>query len=187
MQTVIKLFPLPLLAALVIACSGSAEPEVAPSVEDELALALDKDAPAAFDKARSRERSAEARRRSGRRGHRGGGRPAPGKPSACTDVLELSDGVCSRPAGAPCRSQDPDCVEPRQSCEEGGQTFPDGSEVPSGDSCNSCGCNDGSVICTLALCEPVFCALFVEEPDGVCSRFPLDPCISQDPDCTVAP
>jgi hypothetical protein len=70
-----------------------------------------------------------------------------------------------------------------ESCEAAGQKFPDGSAVPSGDSCNSCACNDGAVVCTLALCEPVFCAAFVEEPDGVCGRFPLDPCIAQDPDC----
>jgi hypothetical protein len=106
------------------------------------------------------------------------------EPVVCALFLEESDGVCSRFPLDPCKSQDPDCVDPDAgSCVAGGQTFPNGSEVPSGDSCNSCGCTDGSVSCTLALCEPVFCALFVEESDGVCSRFPLDPCISQDPDC----
>jgi hypothetical protein len=106
------------------------------------------------------------------------------EPVVCALFLEESDGVCSRFPLDPCKSQDPDCVDPDAgSCVAAGQTFPNGSEVPSGDSCNSCGCTDGSVSCTLALCEPVFCALFVEESDGVCSRFPLDPCISQDPDC----
>ncbi len=32
-------------------------------------------------------------------------------------------------------------------------------------------------------CEPVACLAYVEEPDGVCSRNPTDPCKSQDPDC----
>jgi hypothetical protein len=105
------------------------------------------------------------------------------EPVFCALFVEESDGVCSRFPNDPCISQDPDCVDDGGSCEAAGQTFPNGSDVPSGDSCNSCGCNDGSVTCTLALCEPVVCALFVEQPDGVCSRFPLDPCISQDPDC----
>jgi hypothetical protein len=108
------------------------------------------------------------------------------EPVVCAAFLEESDGVCSRFPLDPCRSQDPDCGEGGASCEVAGQTFPDGSAVPSGDSCNSCGCNDGSVACTEVACEPVFCALFVEESDGVCSRFPLDPCISQDPDCLDA-
>lgn len=103
----------------------------------------------------------------------------------CALFIEESDGVCSRFPLDPCISQDPDCVAGGQSCEVAGQTFPDGSAIPSGDSCNSCGCNDGSVICTLALCEEVACLLFLEESDGVCSRFPLDPCKGQDPDCTV--
>ena len=47
-----------------------------------------------------------------------------------------------------------------------------------------CGCNDGKVLCTAVACPPVVCALFLEQPDGVCRRFPLDPCITQDPDCT---
>jgi hypothetical protein len=105
------------------------------------------------------------------------------EPVACAAFLELSDGVCSRFPLDPCISQDPDCSLDTGSCDAAGQTFPDGSPVPSGDSCNSCSCSDGSVICTLALCAPVACALFIEESDGVCSRFPLDPCQSQDPDC----
>jgi hypothetical protein len=109
------------------------------------------------------------------------------EPVFCALFVEESDGVCSRFPLDPCISQDPDCSSNAGSCEAAGQTFPNGSDVPSGDSCNSCGCNDGSVTCTLALCEPVVCALFVEESDGVCSRFPLDPCISQDPDCVSEP
>jgi hypothetical protein len=106
--------------------------------------------------------------------------------------------------GDPCRSQGTNCVADAgtsadagtdieidagpsaRACEAGGQSFPDGAAVPSGDSCNSCGCTDGSVTCTEIACDPVFCAEFIEEPDGVCSRFPLDPCISQDPDCASA-
>lgn len=112
------------------------------------------------------------------------------QPEACEAYLEVPDGVCSRPADDPCIEQDPDCTEPepepepeKLACDAGGQTFPHEAEVPSGDSCNSCGCDDGSVICTESTCDPVFCAEFVEEPDGVCARFPLDPCIAQDPDC----
>jgi kielin/chordin-like protein len=116
------------------------------------------------------------------------------EPEACDLYLEVADGVCSRPADDPCIGQDPDCTEPepepepeKLSCDAGGQTFPHGAEVPSGDSCNTCGCDDGSVSCTEIACDPVFCAEFVEEPDGVCSRFPLDPCIAQDPECVSAP
>jgi len=83
------------------------------------------------------------------------------------------DGGANADAGAPVG----------RSCEAGGQSFADGAEVPSGDSCNSCSCTDGDVTCTEAACDPVFCAEFVEESDAVCSRFPLDPCSFQDPDC----
>jgi hypothetical protein len=106
------------------------------------------------------------------------------EPVVCTQMVEASDGVCSRFPLDPCIFQDPDCGSSSEgSCEAAGQSFPDGSEVPSGDSCNGCGCYDGTVICTELACEPVFCAEFVEESDGLCSRFLLDPCISQDPDC----
>jgi hypothetical protein len=110
----------------------------------------------------------------------------------CDLYLEAPDGVCSRPADDPCITQDPDCSdtepepepEPEElACDVAGQTFPSGAEVPSGDSCNTCGCDDGSVSCTESSCDPVFCAEFVEDADGVCARFPLDPCIAQDPDC----
>lgn len=113
------------------------------------------------------------------------------EPDGCDLYLEVADGVCSRPADDPCIGQDPDCSEPepepeKLACDAGGLTFPHGDEVPSGDSCNRCSCDDGSVSCTEATCDPVFCAEFVEEPDGVCARFPLDPCIAQDPDCASA-
>jgi hypothetical protein len=115
---------------------------------------------------------------------------SPCDPVFCALFVEESDGVCARFPLDPCASQDPDCgagaVPGVTSCDVAGQSFPDGSDVPSGDSCNSCGCSDGNVICTLAPCDPVECALFAEESDGVCTRFPLDPCISQDPDC-IAP
>jgi len=114
------------------------------------------------------------------------------EPEGCDLYLEAPDGVCSRPADDPCIGQDPDCTEPepepeKLACDAGGQTFPHEAEVPSGDSCNRCSCDDGSVSCTELACDPVFCAEFIEEPDGVCSRFPLDPCIAQDPDCSSAP
>ena len=105
------------------------------------------------------------------------------EPSVCAAFIEESDGVCSRFPLDPCISQDPDCVPDAGACEAAGETFPDGSEVPSGDSCNSCSCSAGNVVCTRIGCEPVACAEFIEEADGVCSRFPLDPCKFQDPDC----
>jgi hypothetical protein len=120
------------------------------------------------------------------------------EPDGCDLYLEQADGVCSRPADDPCITQDPDCTdttpepepEPEPEpvvCDVAGQSFLEGTEVPSGDSCNTCGCDAGEVICTEIACDPVFCAEFVEEPDGVCARFPLDPCSFQDPDCAAAP
>lgn len=106
-------------------------------------------------------------------------------PVICALFIEVPDGVCSRFPLDPCLSQDPDCTPSPDagSCEVAGETFANGSPVPSGDSCNSCACNEGSVLCTLALCQPVACAELVEASDGVCARFPLDPCQFQDPDC----
>ncbi len=133
---------------------------------------------------------------------------APCEPAACESFLEVADSVCSRAALDPCIFQDPDCnpgadrdtdagaavdagagtpVLPARACEVAGQTFADQSDVPSGDDCNTCGCSDGTVACTEIACDPVFCAELIEESDGVCSRFPLDPCRSQDPDCGVEP
>ncbi len=223
MQDILKFTPLPLLAALFIACSGSAEPEPTTPVEGDSELALiadDASAAPTADKGR-RQKDRRGRRGRGHGRHRppaepsgqacevagqtfadGAGVPSGDscnscgcndgsvictlalcEPVLCAAFIEEPDGVCSRFPLDPCRSQDPDCDEGGSTCEVAGQTFPDGSAVPSGDSCNSCGCNDGSVACTEVACEPVACALFVEESDGVCSRFPLDPCISQDPDC----
>jgi hypothetical protein len=154
MRNALSHAPLPLLTMLFLACSGSPDPDLLPAQDEEAEFAFSSTDAAAVDKGRPHPGGSDGgSHRRHGRHHHGGGGGQPPAP----------------PAG--------------QSCEAAGQTFPDGSGVPSGDSCNSCGCNDGSVICTLALCEPVFCALFVEEPDGVCSRFPLDPCISQDPDC----
>jgi hypothetical protein len=151
MGHILKFTPLPLLAALFVACSGAPEPEPAPPLEGDgdQALTVADDGDVADKGRRSGGPDGRHRRRRGR-GH--GHHPPPPPPSG-------------------------------QACEVAGQSFPDGAGVPSGDSCNSCGCNDGDVICTLALCEPVFCAEFLEVADGVCSRFPLDPCKFQDPDC----
>jgi len=107
------------------------------------------------------------------------------EPSVCAAFIEESDGVCSRFPLDPCIAQDPDCVPDAGECEAAGQSFPDGGVVPSGDSCNSCSCSGGNVVCTRIGCEPVACAQFIEEADGVCSRFPLDPCQFQDPDCAA--
>jgi hypothetical protein len=231
MGHILKFMPLPLLAALFAACSGSADPEPT-TFEGDSEQALAADSPDAAD-ADVADKGRRGRGHDGRgpRGRHGRGRghghhnppPEPsgqscevagqsfadgaGVPSGdscnscgcndgsvictlalcepvfCAEFLEVSDGVCSRFPLDPCKFQDPDCDEGGASCEAAGQTFPDGSAVPSGDSCNSCGCNDGSIACTEIACEPQVCALFVEVADGVCSRFPLDPCISQDPDC----
>jgi hypothetical protein len=108
------------------------------------------------------------------------------EPVFCAELVEESDGVCSRFPLDPCISQDPDCGSGAGACEVAGQRFPNGAGVPSGDDCNSCACSEGNVICTDAACEPVVCPEFVEEADGVCSRFPLDPCLFQDPDCLSA-
>ncbi len=40
------------------------------------------------------------------------------------------------------------------SCEYYGQTYADGSSFPADDGCNTCGCNNGMVACTLMACEP---------------------------------
>lgn len=107
------------------------------------------------------------------------------EPTLCALFIEAPDGVCSRFPLDPCIAQDPDCTS-GGTCEVAGETIPNGAEVPSGDSCNTCECNDGAVICTLALCGPVICAQFIEQSDGDCSRLPLDPCKFQDPDCADA-
>jgi hypothetical protein len=54
----------------------------------------------------------------------------------------------------------PGCVvsPPDDTCIVNGVVYPEGSSVPSGDTCNTCACNDGSVVCTLKLCpEPAIC------------------------------
>ena len=40
-------------------------------------------------------------------------------------------------------------------CEYQGQVYADGSTFPAGDGCNTCGCTDGSVQCTVLWCDPV--------------------------------
>jgi hypothetical protein len=160
MRNALQMSLFPFSAMLVIACSAATEPEPLPSADGDAELALtasadDDAAPTEGLDASRRGQRAEGRGHRHGRHHHGHGGGTPPPP----------------PVG--------------QSCEVAGQTFPDGGAVPSGDSCNTCGCNDGGVICTLALCEPVVCAAFVEAPDGVCSRFPLDPCKTQDPDCVT--
>jgi hypothetical protein len=43
------------------------------------------------------------------------------------------------------------CADTKESCSVGGVEYEDGSPVPSQD-CNSCGCNDGHVVCTRMAC-----------------------------------
>lgn len=39
------------------------------------------------------------------------------------------------------------------SCSYNGKIYAHGDSVPSGDSCNSCGCQNGQVSCTLMACD----------------------------------
>lgn len=94
--------------------------------------------------------------------------------------IETDAGTGEGPGAAPDAGPDP------VTCDGAGQSFPTGSDIPSGDDCNTCACDEGSITCTERACDPVFCASFVEAPDGICARFPLDPCMSQDPDCLGA-
>jgi len=100
--------------------------------------------------------------------------------SACAGVADSDQ---TAPLGDHEQALTADDAADGASCEAGGKTFPDGSTVPSGDSCNTCFCVDGTVLCQTIGCPPVECAPDVEDPDGVCRRFPLDPCKFQDPDC----
>jgi len=87
----------------------------------------------------------------------------------CAAYIEEPDGVCSRPADDPCRSQDPDCnVACPEIIEE-----PDGvCSRPDTDPCRG---QDPDCV--------VACTLIIEESDGVCGRPENDPCKFQDPDC----
>ena len=40
-----------------------------------------------------------------------------------------------------------------KSCQYWGKTYKSGESFPAGDGCNSCGCTDGRVGCTLMACE----------------------------------
>lgn len=42
---------------------------------------------------------------------------------------------------------------PSSGCQYNGQSYKSGDGFPSADGCNSCGCNDGQVACTLMACE----------------------------------
>lgn len=41
-----------------------------------------------------------------------------------------------------------------QGCEYGTKIYDHNETFPAGDSCNSCSCNDGRVMCTLISCNP---------------------------------
>ena len=143
MHHVFKLAPLPLLAGLFIACSAGVETDPVEgdpaaagdqelAADGEVALALESGEGEVVDKGR---RGHDDRRHRGHRHHRRWRhhhepRPRPQPPA------------------------EPPVVPPGQACEVAGQTFPDGSEVPSGDSCNTCTCSDGNVGCTRAICGP---------------------------------
>ncbi len=122
----------------------------------------------------------------------------PGDDTACALIAELPNGTCNRSPDDPCAFQDPDCGN-------GGGAGGSGSGGSSGGydcdvsqvTCEiAVNCPDGEVPTANGLCygpcvpkelcaepEPVVCAAYIEESDGVCSRAADDPCRSQDPDC----
>jgi hypothetical protein len=63
--------------------------------------------------------------------------------------------------------------DPPGSCVVDGVVYPDGSSVPSGDSCNSCTCSAGRRLCTLIACpEAVACGARLGDtcsPDEYCA------------------
>ncbi len=128
------------------------------------------------------------------------GDPGDGGGVVCALIAESPDGVCNRADDDPCAFQDPDCG---QGTDPGGGTG--GSTGGTGGydcdvskvSCEiAIACPDGEVPTANGLCygpcvpkdqcrepDPVVCATYIEESDGVCSRAPDDPCRGQDPDC----
>jgi hypothetical protein len=111
------------------------------------------------------------------------------EPVACTLILEVSNGVCSRPESDPCRFQDPDCVAGSSPTDPGrGVACAAFLEVsdgvcsrPKDDPCKG---QDPDCIEGGDAGGGTVCALYVEISDGVCSRPADDPCKAQDPDCT---
>ncbi|HKO91036.1 MAG TPA: hypothetical protein VJU61_07790 [Polyangiaceae bacterium] len=101
------------------------------------------------------------------------------EPVACLLFIEESDGVCSRAADDPCKSQDPDCSDEPVVCALFIEESDGVCSRPADDPCKSQDPDCSSD-------EPVACLLFIEESDGVCSRAADDPCKSQDPDCSAA-
>jgi hypothetical protein len=89
----------------------------------------------------------------------------PPPPSRCTECGDGSQLRCRR-AELPCPEGQlreivdgcfGSCVDRRScevaSCEYDGRTYPVGSSFPANDGCNTCNCSeDGSALCTLALC-----------------------------------
>jgi TILa domain/Kazal-type serine protease inhibitor domain len=71
-------------------------------------------------------------------------------------ALALGVGCGGSAGNAPCEGDDCATVPPG-SCTVGGVVYADGAGVPSLDGCNSCGCNDGQVACTLIDCNVSQC------------------------------
>lgn len=44
-------------------------------------------------------------------------------------------------------------IIPSPTCQYEGKSYKSGESFPATDGCNSCGCNDGQVACTLMACE----------------------------------
>jgi len=51
------------------------------------------------------------------------------------------------------KGEDNDNEETTKTCTYGGQTYQEGDAFKSSDGCNSCGCADGEVVCTLMACD----------------------------------
>lgn len=99
----------------------------------------------------------------------GAGPGTPPDPIACPAIAQLPDGVCKPDPNDPCVFyEDPDCS---QNGDNGGGS-------------GSAGANSGGGS-TPAEPPGVVCAQYIEQSDGVCKRDANDPCIFQDPDCSV--
>jgi hypothetical protein len=89
------------------------------------------------------------------------------RPSACDTVYAPVCGCDAKTYGNACAAAEAGsgvlhagpCSGAGHSCVVGGVTYADGTvNIPASDGCNTCGCSDGKLICTLKQCmRPGFC------------------------------